>query len=234
VTRRWPKVLIVVVVVLAGLFVAADRIAAHVAGNWIASRAKHSYTSGANAEGHVDATVHGFPFLTQAASRHLDHVTLDASDLTLDTPGGGTTGWLSAHSLHVDLRDVEVAPGYHSAVADTVGGALSIDNADISSGVTKLLSNGGDLTVGPAHSGGAQGFTPQTQVRVKGTFGGQPLDTTATVGAEGNQLEISIPGINREPARWSLGLPEGISFSGVRATSGSVEIGLTGHHVPVG
>jgi hypothetical protein len=234
VKRRWPKILIVVVVVLAGLFVAADRISAHLAGNWIANRAGRTYAYNESDGGHIHATVHGFPFLTQAASRHLDHVTLTASHLTLDTPGGGTSGWVSAHSLHIDLRDVQVASGYHSAVAGTVGGALSIDDADISGAVTRLLSNGGDLTVGPAHPGGSQDFTPQTQVRVKGTFGGEPVNTTATVGAEGNQVEISIPGISHEPARWSLGLPANVNFSGVRATSGSIEIGFSGTDIPVG
>lgn len=70
--------LIVIVIVLAGVFVAGDRIAVAYAQGVIASKIQ--------AQGHLEqkptVTIEGFPFLTQVAARDVRKVTISTRDVT--------------------------------------------------------------------------------------------------------------------------------------------------------
>ncbi len=72
---RALRVLLVIVVILGGLFVAADRVAVNIAEDKAADKIRGS--QGLDRTPEVSIT--GFPFLTQVANRSLDEV-----DATID------------------------------------------------------------------------------------------------------------------------------------------------------
>jgi hypothetical protein len=110
--RRGLTVLVVVVLLLGGVFVVADRIAAGVAQDRIAARlGEHRPFTSA-----PDVTIHGFPFLTQALSGKYDDITVSGSGATVAVDNGAT---LSNVAFHADLRGVHVAAG------DAIGGGVS-------------------------------------------------------------------------------------------------------------
>ena len=76
-SRRWPWVLLVIVVVLAGLFVVADRIAL----GYAEDKAATSLQQSQQLNQKPDVTVDGFPFLTQLAAGEFDDVTISADRL---------------------------------------------------------------------------------------------------------------------------------------------------------
>src|SRR5438309_2600442 len=80
---RWPLWLAITVLVLVGLFVAADRVAVAVAQSAAAKTLKSSE--------HLDTTptvrVAGFPFLTQIVHRKLSHVTVTDDHVTVGSHG---------------------------------------------------------------------------------------------------------------------------------------------------
>lgn len=85
--------LVVVLVVLAGLLVGADRLALVVAEGIVARGVQDSQRLDAR----PDVTIAGFPFLTQLARRHYDRVTLSAASAAAGPRG-----------TRVRLRDVAI------------------------------------------------------------------------------------------------------------------------------
>ncbi|CAM5227389.1 hypothetical protein SVIOM74S_03023 [Streptomyces violarus] len=67
---RALRILLITVVILGGLFVAADRLAVHFAEGEVADRLK----SRENLSTTPDVSINGFPFLTQVAGGELDDV----------------------------------------------------------------------------------------------------------------------------------------------------------------
>ena len=72
--------LLIVVIVLAGLMVAADRVAVVVADRQIASRVESAY----NLSSKPSVSVQGFPFLTQVASGHYHQIDVSIGSLSTD------------------------------------------------------------------------------------------------------------------------------------------------------
>ena len=72
--------LLIVVIVLAGLLVAADRVAVVVADRQIASRVQSAY----NLSSKPSVSVRGFPFLTQVASGHYHQIDVSIGSLSTD------------------------------------------------------------------------------------------------------------------------------------------------------
>src|SRR5206468_7203031 len=75
--RRWPLRLAIVLVVLLGLAIGADRIAASVA-EGIAAR---SIQDSQHLQQQPDVHIGGFPFLTQLASAHYPDVVITGRDI---------------------------------------------------------------------------------------------------------------------------------------------------------
>lgn len=77
--RRWPWVVLGVVVVLAVVLVVVDRVAASVAEDKVATTVSESLVEYETTAGSTSVRIRGFPFLTQAASGSFDQV-----DVTLN------------------------------------------------------------------------------------------------------------------------------------------------------
>jgi hypothetical protein len=122
--RRWPIVLVVVVVVLAGLFVVADRVAANMAEQRIADQAatemRNRDITSANKP---QASIAGFPFLTQVVGGTYQKVTI-----AVDRPHTGQVTLdrltLVANQVHAPLDTLR--SGHGKVTADTVQGTAAI------------------------------------------------------------------------------------------------------------
>lgn len=225
------KVLVITVVVLAVLFTAADRVAVHYADKEAAQLAEEKYGYGNTTDGHLDVSIEGFPFLTQLAGESFGHVALTASRFSIDTTSNIQGGYLHIDRLHLDLRDVRVTSlTARSAEANLATGTMTLSYEELSGVLTRLAGHGGPLQVSRAPGSNGQA----ARVKVSGTAGGTALDATGTLLAQGTELSLTVPGVERAGMVWRVGLPEGVGFEAARATADGVEISLVGHQVRLG
>jgi len=115
--RKWPWILLGSVLVLLVLLVVLDRIAVAYADNKAAEQMK---SQGFPTK--PDVSIEGFPFLTQVARRHLDHVHITASHVK---EGPVTL------SLVADATDVLLNPGFQSGTITHVNGTGLIGFSDL-------------------------------------------------------------------------------------------------------
>jgi len=131
--RRWPWVVLGVVIVLAALFVVLDRVAVAYAEN---QAAKQMQSQGFPVK--PDVTIKGFPFLTQVAARQLNDVHISASDV----PAGPVK-----FSFTADATDVLLNPGYQSGTISHVTGTGVIPFSNVASA---FGAGGSGLTISSA------------------------------------------------------------------------------------
>lgn len=225
------KVLAVTVVVLAVLFTVVDRVAVHYADKEVTQLAEEKYGYANTTDGFMDVSIEGFPFLTQAFSQDLGHVTLNAGKFTIDTTSNTQGGYLYIDRLHLDLRGVTVTSlTARSAQANLATGTLNLSYKELSGVVTRLARGGGPLQVSQAPGSNGQA----ARVKVSGTVGGTALDSTGTLLAQGTELTLTVPGAERATTSWRVSLPEGVGFTEARATADGVRISLVGHQVTLG
>ncbi|MGW4994881.1 LmeA family phospholipid-binding protein [Streptomyces mirabilis] len=231
--RRWIKVTTITTVILAGVGIAADRVAGHYAEQEAVSlvQEKYGYGSGST-DGFTHVDIHGFPFLTQAAGRDFDHVTVTAGNFTLNTSANAAGDYLNVQELSLDLHGVTAASfTARSAEANLVTGHLTLSYKDLSGVITRLLGKGGALTVSPA-PGTSHG--QETRLQITGTWDGRPLKTTGSLLAQGNEIQVAAPDIAATPYAWRVALPQNTGFTTARSTPSGVDLELTGHQVILG
>ncbi|MFI2205406.1 DUF2993 domain-containing protein [Streptomyces sp. NPDC020192] len=230
--RRWVKVLAITVVVLAVLLTVADRVAVHFANKEAARLVKEKYGYANTTDSHVDVSIEGFPFLTQAFSESFGHVKLTAGQFTIDTTSNTQGGYLHIKRFRLDLHDVTVTSlTASSAEANLATGTLTLSYDELSDVVTRLAGTGGPIRVSQAPGSSEQA----AKVRITGTAGGRGVDGTGTLLAQGNELALTIPGTAQQSApAWRVVLPDGVGFTAARSTSDGVEISMVGHQVTLG
>ncbi len=239
--RRGVRILIVAVVVLAGLFVAADRVSVAYA----QSRAARRIQSGQGLTRRPAVSIKGFPFLTQVLARRLTEVTVTATDVETGagaTESGTGDGRLRLAELTADLHGVELKGGFTGFVADRATGTALVSYADLSAAAPD----------GVKVSYGGHGSSGKSRVKVTGSLSLPVLGTvrrsvTSTVDVTGGDTVSlhadsipdagTIPGLEHlvrsriDFSRRLSGLPSGITLDSVRATPSGVRISLTGRHV---
>jgi hypothetical protein len=226
---RVARIVLIVVVILGGLFVAADRIAVSVAQNKAAERAQA--TQGLTHKPKV--SIEGFPFLTQVLTGKLDEVKVSADDIAA-TEGGQT---LRIDSFHADLHGVKFSDSYRRAVADSADGLAFITYADL----TKAAPKG--ITVSDAGTGkdGA------ALVKVTGSFMGSDLSVVSEVTVRGGDTiglrAQSLPkaftelGLEKELrqqidfSRPLTHLPAGIALTSVTSSPEGLSVAAVGKDV---
>ncbi|MFD8725836.1 DUF2993 domain-containing protein [Streptomyces sp. NPDC059629] len=231
--RRWIKLTTIITVILAGVGIAADRVALHYAEQEAVGlvQEKYGYGSGST-DGFTHVDIHGFPFLTQAADRNFDHVTVAAGNFTLNTTANAVGDYLTVQELSLDLHGVTAASfTARSAEANLVTGRLTLSYKDLSGVITRLLGRGGALTVSPA-PGTSHG--QETRLQITGTWNGRPLKTTGTLLAQGDEIQVTALDIATTPYTWRVVLPENTGFTTARTTPSGVDLELTGHQVILG
>lgn len=230
---RALRIVLVVVVVVAGLFVAADRIAVGLAEDKAADKIKDSKQFAQ--AGDVSVDIQGFPFLTQVAGKELDEVDAQLSNLT-------TSGkqQLSLGRVDARLRNVQLDDDYNPSTADRATGTATVSY--------KELSDAADTGVSVGYGGSnAQG---KGRVKVTGelsllgrTFKRSVESTVSVTG--GNTIRLhadkvpgdGIPGIEdavRKKTDFSRtigGLPNGLTLRKVEPTKDGVTFSVTGSKV---
>ena len=122
--RRSLVVLVVLLVVLAGLFVVADRVAANVAESRISDQAATEMRNrGITSAQEPDVSVGGFPFLTQVLAGTYQKVTI-----SVDQPQSGRVKLqhltIEANQVHAPLNTLTSGQG--QVTADTVTGTAKL------------------------------------------------------------------------------------------------------------
>ena len=213
---RW---LLVVLVVLAGLLVAADRVALNVAQNELADKIAQQQDLSQKPVVRID----GFPFLTQAISRNFPHATVDIKGLNAQG--------VPISDLHADLRGVHVSSGYNSAVVDTLTATASLSYPDLSKAVTEktgfaevILSDGGNGEV-KAIITVAGLVSASVQVHVK-------LDPGNVIELSSDPITLPVVGSRTIDYKLPIGnLPFGVGLSSITVGSSGIDIVASGQHV---
>lgn len=232
---RAVRILLIIVVILGGLFVAADRIALHFAESEAADHAQRTQALSEK----PDVSIEGFPFLTQVASKKLDEVKVTASGITAGT---GDTA-LRIERFTADLHGVRLGDGFSSAVADTADGTAQIAYADL----TKAAPDGVTVAYGGAGSDGKGKLKLTATVTVTGVGTVKPSVVSEISVKDGNTIEVkavAFPDADELSAdvqsqirqqidftRKVEGLPEGIELKSVETGPDGIVVTTTGTNV---
>ncbi|WP_042398152.1 LmeA family phospholipid-binding protein [Streptacidiphilus carbonis] len=231
---RAARRLLIVLIVLAALFVAADRITLHIAESQAASKIQTERKLPQKPK----VSIEGFPFLTQLASKKFDEIKLSAPELTVNDGKGGPD--IQLQNFRIDAKNVKVTGDYSGIVAGSGTGTARISYADLSAALPNKV------TVG---YGGAPG-----KVKVSGTFdvpvlGAQQVSGTADISVvDGNGISLNnISGISGvdptvaslvssflQPKLQLAGLPSGLRLDTVQPGPDGIDVTVSGTDVSLG
>jgi hypothetical protein len=219
------KALLVLVVVLLGLGVAADRVAVHVAESQVSTRLGAS--SGLHGPPTVDIT--GFPFLTQAVAGTYDDVRIALTAAELGQPAG-TRADVSLHGVHVPLSSV-LSGSVRTVPVDRIEGTATLSYALLSARLgpgTTLVREGNGLRITRTVEVLGQSF-PLTAV---GTLSLEGRDIVVHV-QKAAGVGVQVPSLVLDRAARLLGLryavpalPLGLTLTSVRPGGTGVDVGI--------
>jgi hypothetical protein len=231
--RHPLRSLVIVVVVLVGLAVGADRLANHVAEGRIAAVLQ----SDAHLAHKPTVTVHGFPFLTQAFGGRYDRIEVTARDL-FDSVAGLQGGDGSVSTVDFDGVHLPVSKALSGKVdqirVDHVTGSAVLSFADVENAATLP---GLKLTAITGQPGQARLSETVTVAGISAT-----ANVVAAVSVVGNTIkldavDVSLPaGISlpttvmdqiRSRAGFAIsvpGLPRGVRLTGVAVGANGVTV----------
>ncbi|WNI17008.1 LmeA family phospholipid-binding protein [Actinacidiphila sp. ITFR-21] len=226
---RVARIVLIVVVILGGLFVAADRIAVNVAEKKAAERARNSEDLTAEPK----VSIKGFPFLTQVAAGRLHDVTITADDIAAGDGGQS----VRIETFHADLHGVRLSGGFSRAVADTAGGSAFLTYADL----TKAAPSGISVSYGGTDTAG------RPMVKLTGTILNARLSVLSELSVQGGDgIRLHAEGLPEaftalgleDQARQALDfstrlshLPAGIALTGVTTSADGITVAAGGKHV---
>jgi hypothetical protein len=168
------RALLVVVLLLLGLAVAADRFAVGIAEDKVAQQLAEK--GGLHGTPAVD--IAGFPFLTQAVAGRYDDVRISLTAEQLGQPAG-TRAHVVLHGVHVPLSSV-LSGSVDRVPVDRIDGTATLPYALLAA---KL---GGDTTLRPDGTGLRVTKTVELLGRTI------PLTAAGTVTLDGNQLVLDV------------------------------------------
>ncbi|MFF4506490.1 DUF2993 domain-containing protein [Streptomyces sp. NPDC001401] len=245
---RALRILLIVVVILGGLFVIADRVAVYFAENEAADKVKTTENLAAT----PDVSIKGFPFLTQVASGELDDVQIGIKDYEADTgTGTGTSGkggpkTIRIDDLKADMKGVEFSGDYSSATAATATGSATIAYDEL---LKAAKSQPTDLFPGVKAQvvGLSDGGNGKIKVDIKVTAAGasQTYPVLSTVTVDGDTVKVhadNLPKLVVDLADSRIRsitdfqqtidqLPGGVKLDSVQAAQNGVEITVKGSNV---
>ena len=168
------KALVVVLVLLLGLAVAADRLAVGIAEDRVAQEL--ATQGGLHGEPEVD--IAGFPFLTQAVAGRYDDVRISLTAEELGQPEG-TRADIALHGVRVPLSSV-LSGSVQQVPVDRIDGTATLSYALLSAQL------GGDTTLRRE----GDGLRITRAVEVLGQT--VPLTAAGTVSIDGNDLVVDV------------------------------------------
>ncbi|MDF3300336.1 LmeA family phospholipid-binding protein [Streptomyces tropicalis] len=239
---RALRILLILVVVLGGLFTAADRLAVHFAEGEAADRLRTSE----NLNSTPDVSIKGFPFLTQVASGELDDVEVGIGHYEAATGDGQK---IRIDGLHADLRGVVLSGDYHAATADSATGTATISYSELlrtaKSEPTRVAPGITARVVGLSDGGNGK-IKVAVEATVLGARLPRPVAVLSSVTVQGDEVRVkadALPALGGAEIAESRvraitdfqqavdRLPGGIRVDSVRAAKDGVEITVKGSHV---
>jgi len=241
---RALRILLIVVVILGGLFVIADRVAVHFAQSEAADKLK----AHENLADTPDVSINGFPFLTQLAGGELDDVEVGIKNYEAGTGNQR----IRIDDLNAHMKGVKFSGNYSSATASSATGTALIaydellkaakpEPAQVAPGITARvvgLSDGGNGKIKVA-----------VEATVFGAKLPNPVYVLSTATTKGDTVNVHADALPKLGGR-QLGegrmraitdfqqaidrLPGGIRLDKVEAAENGVKITVKGSHVSLG
>ncbi|MFH0521701.1 DUF2993 domain-containing protein [Streptomyces sp. M41] len=240
---RALRILLIVVVILGGLFVLADRLAVGFAEDEAAGKLQ----ANENLSTAPDVSIKGFPFLTQVASGTLDDVEVGIKDY--EATAGAEGERIRIDDLTANMKGVEFSGDYSSATAATATGTASITYAELlktAKSEPTQVAPGVTASVVGLSDGGNGKIKVAVEATVLGNKLPNPVTVLSSVTTEGDTVKVkadTLPdfggaAIAESKARAITdfeqkidGLPGGIRLDQVRAAKSGVEITVQGSNV---
>ncbi len=227
------RALLVVLLLLGGLAVGADRVAVGIAEDKVAEQ----LAAKGGLSGTPTVDIAGFPFLTQAVAGRYDDVRISLTAEQLGQPAG-TRADIALHGVHVPMSSV-VSGSVEKVPVDRVDGTATLSYALLSAQL------GGDTTLRRE----GDGLRVTKTVEVLGQT--LPLTAVGTVSLDGNQLVVDVekaagagvdvPGflVSRVSDLLDLrydvpALPFGLQLTGVRPAADGVDLELAARDTVLG
>ncbi|WP_409471158.1 LmeA family phospholipid-binding protein [Streptomyces sp. HC307] len=239
---RALRILLIVVVVLGGLFVVADRLAVNFAEGEVADRLKTTE----NLTATPDVSINGFPFLTQVAGGTLDDVEVGIKDYEAAAGDGER---IRIDDLTANMKGVEFSGDYSSATAASATGTASITYDELlktAKSEPTQVAPGVTAEVVGLSDGGNGKIKVAVEATVLGTRLPQPVSVLSSVKAEGDTVRVSadaLPSLGGVEVGESQiraitdfeqridELPGGIQLDKVEAAENGVEFTVRGSNV---
>ena len=247
---RALRILLILVVILGGLFVIADRVAFHFAQNEAADKLRTTE----NLATTPDVSIKGFPFLTQVVSGRLDDVEVGIKDYeaTTGSVSGSGSQKIRIDDLNASMKGVTFSGSNFSSAtaADATGTALitydellktaKSQPTDVAPGITARvigLSDGGNGKIKVA----VKLEAPALGIKLP-----NPVYVLSSVTAQGNTVRVHADNLPRLAGMEVAGsrirtitdfqqridqLPGGIKLDQVQAAKDGVEITVKGSDV---
>ncbi|WP_030784852.1 DUF2993 domain-containing protein [Streptomyces sp. NRRL S-920] len=206
-SKRAIRILLVVVVILGGLFVAADRLAV----NFAEGEAAKKLRTNEGLSETPDVSIKGFPFLTQVAGGELDEVEVGIKDY--DARSGSDSIRIADLTAH--MKGVKFSGDYSSATAATATGTARVSYDEL---LKAGKSEPVELPLGATGKvvGLSDGGNGKVKVEVEVSKGGtklpKPVHVLSSVRVEGDSIVVHADEIPKklEVLGVSLPLPEGM------------------------
>ncbi|SCK50315.1 Protein of unknown function [Streptomyces sp. WMMB 714] len=221
---------LLVLLVLAVLFVGADRLAVKLAEDEAAERIKGADGVSSSTDASVD--IKGFPFLTQIAGRELEQI-----DAELNGMKAGPGDALTVSRVDARLKNVRIGSDYSSAVAETASGSAFVSYKEL----TKAAHEGVRVSYGGKDENGKGRVKVSAGITLLGQTFERSVTSTVSV-SKGDIVELhadevpgdGIPGLEGairqriDFARKIAGLPPGLELERVEATKKGIELSVRG------
>ncbi|MFE0132989.1 DUF2993 domain-containing protein [Streptomyces sp. NPDC059037] len=206
-SKRAVRILLIVVVILGGLFVGADRLAVGFAEDEVADKLR---TSEGLSET-PDVSIKGFPFLTQVVGGTLDDVEIGIKDY--DATSGSDK--IRIADLNARMQGVEFSGDYSSATAEKATGTARISYDELlkeSQGEPVKLPLGATGKVVGLSDGGDGKIKVEVEVSKGGVKLPKPVHVLSSVRVEDDTIKVHADEIpkNLEVMGVTIPLPEGL------------------------
>ncbi|MDT0613915.1 LmeA family phospholipid-binding protein [Streptomyces lancefieldiae] len=240
---RALRILLIVVVIVGGLFVIADRVAV----NFAEGEAADKLRSNENLASTPDVSIKGFPFLTQVVGGELDDVEIGIDDYEAAT--ANSTEKIRIDDLRANMKGVEFSSDFGSATAASATGTATVSYDEL---MKAARSEPTDVAPGVSAKviGLSDGGNGKIKVTLRATAFGvelpEPVEVLSTVTVKDNNVEVVADGLpevgGKELAESRIRaitdfqqtideLPGGVELDKVQAAKSGVEITVKGSHV---
>jgi hypothetical protein len=226
---RALRIFLIVVVILGGLFVIADRVAVHFAEGEAADKLKATESLADT----PDVSIKGFPFLTQVAGGSLDDVEVGIKDYEAATGNGAEK--IRIDDLKAHMKGVDFSGDYSSATAADASGTATIAYDQL---LNAVKNDPVDLPLGATGKVTGLSYGGNGKVRATLVVAGVPLPVLGTVTVQGDTVKVHADGLPRfgnqalDVSEVKIDqLPGGIKLDKVQAAKDGVEITVKGSNV---